>query len=200
MTRTEHKRANRTKFHGQCGFGGLTWTERVRTHEQANRADRHRAKAELRKVVQIMTKYYYRVAGDVIADTEPFGKAWKVAKEVAKLTGQPIFRTVANDKGIRTEFFAKGGAFLPTRFWNKDRAYKLQAFFVGARTCVLPRARAEVSLYHTSGHFVKAFFAGKLHKFDPEILYTLSIEILVQQMYTYNCQGEKVRYALNDTA
>lgn len=48
---------------------------------------------------------------------------------------------------------------------------------------VPPHARAEIFIISHPGTFCQVFFAGKLHKFDPEILYTLSIEILVRWLY-----------------
>ena len=40
MAKSIFKKVARTKFVGKCGFGGHTWSEKVRTSKAANKAFR----------------------------------------------------------------------------------------------------------------------------------------------------------------
>ena len=50
MGRADYKKMARTKFVGQCAFGGLWWTEKVATKKQANKRFR---KIKLDKIKNI---------------------------------------------------------------------------------------------------------------------------------------------------
>ena len=68
-----------------------------------------------------MKDFFYEVNGTEYHDVEAFGKAWKAAKAQAEAEHTEIFRTVCWGVGcVRYEFYAKGGCFLPMRFYDKD--------------------------------------------------------------------------------
>ena len=66
------------------------------------------------------TTFIYQVKGFEYRDTEAFGQAWKEAKAKAAELHTGIFRTVIKKEEERYEFFAKGGVFLNTRYYEHN--------------------------------------------------------------------------------
>ena len=65
--------------------------------------------------------YFVNEMEIVGTDTEPFGKVWKKAKELATEKKTYITRMVTDKDEKRYEFFANGGCFLNKRFFNENR-------------------------------------------------------------------------------
>ncbi len=70
-----------------------------------------------------MKEYFYNVNGTEFVDTKPFEKAWEEAVSLAKKEHCGITRTVVDGDTLRHEFYAKGGCFLPDRFYDAEKLY-----------------------------------------------------------------------------
>ena len=66
--------------------------------------------------------FVYEVNGENFEDYEPFGEAWKKAKELATKEHCGIFRQVVCGEDIRNEFYARG-IFLNERFYSPEKLY-----------------------------------------------------------------------------
>ena len=70
-----------------------------------------------------MKQFIYVVDGIEFADTEAFGKAWKMAKEAAANAHTVIERYVVSGENIRHEIYFKGGVFNSTKYATKENVY-----------------------------------------------------------------------------
>lgn len=65
-----------------------------------------------------MKKFVYQVMSFEFTDTEPFGKAWREAKEKAAELHAPVFRLVIKGGNVRQEVYYEGGAFNNVKFMD----------------------------------------------------------------------------------
>ena len=64
-----------------------------------------------------MKQFIFKVEGNIYEDTEPFGDAWKRAKEKATELHCAVYRTVIDTE---EQVFYNGGFFNDVKFATKD--------------------------------------------------------------------------------